>query len=45
MTIEAYQHMSGTQPLPEGMVPREVMIRVLRGPGGEQLSMRVFRIV
>ncbi|HMN81110.1 MAG TPA: hypothetical protein PKA20_14415 [Burkholderiaceae bacterium] len=44
MTVEAYQHMSGTQPLPEGFAPREVTIRVLRGPGGEMLSMRVFKV-
>lgn len=44
MALESYQHLSGTLAMPEGMVPREIMIRVLRAPGGEMLGMRVYRI-
>lgn len=44
MAVEAYQQISGTITLPEGMSPREVSVRVLRGAGGEMQSMRVFRI-
>jgi hypothetical protein len=44
MSLETFQQLSGSIELPAGMVPREIMIRVLRGTSGEMLSMRVFKI-
>ncbi len=44
MALEGYQQLSGNLALPDGMVPREISIRVLRGVGGEMQSMRVFKI-
>jgi hypothetical protein len=44
MALESYQQVSGNLTLPDGMVPREVSVRVLRSAGGELQSMRVFKI-
>ncbi len=44
MAVESYQQISGSIALPDGMLPREVSIRVLRSAGGEMQSMRVFKI-
>lgn len=45
LTLDTYQHLSGSLTMPEGMVPKEVTIRVLRGgSGGEQQAIRVYKI-
>jgi hypothetical protein len=44
LAMESFQHLSGNVAMPEGMVPREIMIRVLRGAGGEMVAMRVFKV-
>jgi hypothetical protein len=44
LSISGYQHYSGSLPLPDGMVPREVTVKLLKGAGGALVSMRVFRL-
>lgn len=44
MSLETFELLSGSLPLPEGFVPKEVMVRVLKGPGGDLMTMRVYRI-
>jgi hypothetical protein len=44
LTLEGYQHLNGSAPLPEGFVPREVTIKLAQEKNGAQVSMRVFRL-
>ncbi len=44
MELDGYQQLSGTLALPDGMVAREVTVRVLRAAGGDMVSMRVYRL-
>lgn len=44
LELETFQQLAGSVTLPEGLVPREIAVRVLRGAGGELVSTRVFRI-
>lgn len=44
LTLDNYQHLNGSLPLPDGFAPREVTVKLLRGPGGDMVSMRVFRL-
>jgi hypothetical protein len=44
ITVPGYQHYSGSMPLPEGLVPREVTVKLLKSAGGAMVSMRVFRL-
>ncbi len=44
LEMDAYQQLAGQAPLPAGLNPREVTVRVLRSAGGELVSMRVFRL-
>jgi hypothetical protein len=44
MALETYEQLSGSLALPANMTPREVTVKVLRGPGGELVSMRVYRL-
>ncbi len=44
MSLDAFEQLSGTLALPDGFVPKEVMIRVLKGPGGEMMAMRVYKV-
>lgn len=45
MDLETYEQLSGSLTLPDGMIAREVSIRVLRSAGGELLAMRVYKII
>lgn len=44
MSLETFELLSGSLILPDGFVPKEVMVRVLKGPGGDLIAMRVYRI-
>ncbi len=44
MSLEAFQQLSGSVALPDGMQAREVSIRVMRSVSGDIQSMRVFKI-
>jgi hypothetical protein len=44
ISIQGYQHYSGSLPLPDGMQPREVTVKLLKDAGGAMVSMRVFRL-
>jgi hypothetical protein len=41
ISVPTHQVLRGSQPLPEGFVPRQCTIRVLDRPGGQMLGMRV----
>ncbi len=43
LEIDNYQQLSGTLTLPEGMVAKEITVKILRG-AGELVSLRVYRI-
>jgi hypothetical protein len=43
LEMDNYQQLAGSVNLPEGMVPREITVKILRG-SGELLSLRVYRI-
>jgi hypothetical protein len=45
MGLEGYQQLSGSLPMPDGLIAREVSIRVLRSAGGELMSMRVYKLI
>jgi hypothetical protein len=44
MSLEAFEQLTGALPLPDGFSPKEVMVRVLKGPGGDLMAMRVYRM-
>jgi hypothetical protein len=44
MALDSFEQLSGALPLPEGFVPKEVMVKVLKGPGGDMMAMRVYRM-
>ena len=44
LALDGYQHLNGSLPLPDGFIPREIAVKVLKGPGGESVSLRVFRL-
>ncbi len=44
LSIEGYQHLNGSAVLPEGLVPREVTVKLLQEKNGAQVSMRVFKM-
>jgi hypothetical protein len=44
MSLDVFEQLSGSFSLPEGFIPKEVTIRVLKGPGGEMLAMRVYKV-
>lgn len=44
LELETVQQFAGSVNLPEGLVPREIAVRVLRASNGELVSMRVFKI-
>jgi hypothetical protein len=43
LEIDTYQQLTGALNLPDGMVPREITVKILRG-AGELVSLRVYRI-
>jgi hypothetical protein len=43
MEIDNYQQLAGALALPDGMIPKEITVKVLRG-AGELVSLRVYRI-
>jgi hypothetical protein len=43
ISVGGYQHYSGSLPLPDGMAPREVAVKLLKADGA-MVSMRVFRL-
>lgn len=42
--VGAYQHVKGTQSLPQGFVPRQTSIRVLDKPDGQSVGMRIIHV-
>ncbi len=44
LSVAGYQHYSGNLPLPEGLTPREITVKLLKAEGGAMVSMRVFRL-
>lgn len=43
-SLDRYQHLQGSLPLPQGFTARQATIRVLDGPGGRMLGMRVINV-
>jgi hypothetical protein len=44
MALDSYEQLSGSLVIPASLTPKEVTVKVLRGPGGELVSMRVYRL-
>jgi hypothetical protein len=44
MALDSFEQLSGALPLPDGFAPKEVMVKVLKGPGGDLMAMRVYRM-
>lgn len=44
ISLDTFESLRGSLPLPEGFVPREVMVRVLDRPDGRQFGMRVLPV-
>jgi hypothetical protein len=44
ISLDAFESLRGSLPLPEGFVPREAMVRVLDRPDGRQFGMRVLPV-
>jgi hypothetical protein len=44
ISLDTFESLRGSLPLPEGFVPREAMVRVLDRPDGRQFGMRVLPV-
>jgi hypothetical protein len=44
MALDSFEQLSGALPLPDGFAPKEVIVKVLKGPGGDLMAMRVYRM-
>jgi hypothetical protein len=44
MALDSYEQLSGSLAIPANVTPKEITVKVLRGPGGDLVSMRVYRL-